>query len=56
MAEDKIPKSRIRRSAKLGSAIGTQATRYAGHEGGERRPVERGGRAAAARRATWRRR
>src|SRR3954453_11315232 len=30
MAEDKIPKSRIRRSAKLGSAIGAQATRYAG--------------------------
>ena len=26
----KIPKGRIRRSAKLGSAIGTQATRYAG--------------------------
>jgi predicted unusual protein kinase regulating ubiquinone biosynthesis (AarF/ABC1/UbiB family) len=46
MAEDKIPKSRIRRSAKLGSAIGTQATRYAGtkaanvarsSEGAERR-------------------
>ena len=30
MAEDKIPKGRIRRSAKLGSAIGGQATRYAG--------------------------
>ncbi len=30
MADDKIPKGRIRRSAKLGSAIGTQATRYAG--------------------------
>jgi predicted unusual protein kinase regulating ubiquinone biosynthesis (AarF/ABC1/UbiB family) len=30
MAEDKIPKGRIRRSAKLGTAIGTQATRYAG--------------------------
>src|SRR5438477_12094013 len=30
MAEDKIPKGRIRRSAKLGSAIGTQATRFAG--------------------------
>src|SRR6476620_3694243 len=46
MAEDKIPKSRIRRSAKLGSAIGAQATRYAGtkaanvarsSEGAERR-------------------
>src|SRR5918995_3980979 len=30
MAEDKIPKGRIRRSAKLGTAMGTQATRYAG--------------------------
>src|SRR6266511_1549973 len=30
MAEDKIPKGRIRRSAKLGSAVGVQATRYAG--------------------------
>jgi predicted unusual protein kinase regulating ubiquinone biosynthesis (AarF/ABC1/UbiB family) len=30
MAEDKIPKGRIRRSAKLGSVIGAQATRYAG--------------------------
>ncbi len=30
MADDKIPKGRIRRSAKLGSVIGGQATRYAG--------------------------
>jgi predicted unusual protein kinase regulating ubiquinone biosynthesis (AarF/ABC1/UbiB family) len=31
MAEDrKIPKGRVRRSAKLGSAVGMQATRYAG--------------------------
>src|SRR5215217_6800990 len=30
MAEDKMPKGRIRRSAKLGTAMGTQATRYAG--------------------------
>ncbi len=30
MAEEKIPKGRVRRSAKLGSALGTQATRYAG--------------------------
>ena len=30
MAEDKIPKGRIRRSAKLGTAMGAQATRYAG--------------------------
>ncbi len=31
MADDpKIPKGRIRRSAKLGSALGTQATKYAG--------------------------
>lgn len=30
MAEDKIPKGRIRRSAKVGSALGVQATRYAG--------------------------
>ncbi len=30
MADQKIPKGRIRRSAKLGSVIGTQATRYAG--------------------------
>ena len=30
MADDKIPKGRIRRSAKLGSALGVQATRYAG--------------------------
>jgi predicted unusual protein kinase regulating ubiquinone biosynthesis (AarF/ABC1/UbiB family) len=46
MAEDKIPKGRIRRSAKLGSVMGVQATRYAGtkaanvarsSEGSERR-------------------
>src|SRR5215212_296477 len=30
MAEDKIPQGRIRRSAKLGTAMGAQATRYAG--------------------------
>jgi predicted unusual protein kinase regulating ubiquinone biosynthesis (AarF/ABC1/UbiB family) len=30
MAEDKIPKGRVRRSAKLGTAMGVQATRYAG--------------------------
>ena len=30
MSEDKIPRGRIRRSAKLGTAMGTQATRYAG--------------------------
>jgi predicted unusual protein kinase regulating ubiquinone biosynthesis (AarF/ABC1/UbiB family) len=30
VAEDKIPKGRVRRSAKLGTAMGTQATRYAG--------------------------
>src|SRR3954470_10418903 len=30
MAEDKIPQGRIRRSAKLGAAMGTQATRYDG--------------------------
>src|SRR5215218_8540783 len=30
MSEDKIPKGRIRRSAKLGTAMGAQATRYAG--------------------------
>src|ERR671937_2784271 len=30
MADDKIPKGRIRRSAKLGTALGAQATRYAG--------------------------
>jgi predicted unusual protein kinase regulating ubiquinone biosynthesis (AarF/ABC1/UbiB family) len=30
MSDDKIPKGRIRRSAKLGTAIGGQATRYAG--------------------------
>jgi predicted unusual protein kinase regulating ubiquinone biosynthesis (AarF/ABC1/UbiB family) len=30
VAEDKIPKGRVRRSAKLGTALGTQATRYAG--------------------------
>jgi predicted unusual protein kinase regulating ubiquinone biosynthesis (AarF/ABC1/UbiB family) len=29
-ADNKIPKGRIRRSAKLGSALGVQATRYAG--------------------------
>ena len=46
MADDKIPKGRMRRSAKLGSALGVQATRYAGtkatnvarsSEGAERR-------------------
>jgi predicted unusual protein kinase regulating ubiquinone biosynthesis (AarF/ABC1/UbiB family) len=30
MPEDKIPKGRLRRSAKLGSTLGAQATRYAG--------------------------
>src|SRR5919197_4970365 len=30
VADDKIPKGRMRRSAKLGSALGVQATRYAG--------------------------
>ena len=30
MTEEKIPKGRVRRSAKLGSALGVQATRYAG--------------------------
>jgi predicted unusual protein kinase regulating ubiquinone biosynthesis (AarF/ABC1/UbiB family) len=30
VAEDRIPKGRIRRSARLGSALGLQATRYAG--------------------------
>jgi predicted unusual protein kinase regulating ubiquinone biosynthesis (AarF/ABC1/UbiB family) len=30
VADERIPKGRVRRSAKLGSALGTQATRYAG--------------------------
>jgi predicted unusual protein kinase regulating ubiquinone biosynthesis (AarF/ABC1/UbiB family) len=30
MADEKIPKGRVRRSAKLGTALGMQATRYAG--------------------------
>ncbi len=30
MADEKIPKGRVRRSAKLGTALGSQATRYAG--------------------------
>jgi predicted unusual protein kinase regulating ubiquinone biosynthesis (AarF/ABC1/UbiB family) len=30
VADEKIPKGRVRRSAKLGSALGGQATRYAG--------------------------
>ena len=30
MADERIPKGRIRRSARLGSALGLQATRYAG--------------------------
>jgi predicted unusual protein kinase regulating ubiquinone biosynthesis (AarF/ABC1/UbiB family) len=30
VGEDRIPKGRVRRSAKLGTALGTQATRYAG--------------------------
>ena len=30
MADDKIPKGRVRRSAKLGTALGMEATRYAG--------------------------
>ena len=30
MPQDRIPKGRVRRSAKLGSALGVQATRYAG--------------------------
>src|SRR5215211_550370 len=30
MSEEKIPQGRIRRSAKLGTAMGAQATRYAG--------------------------
>ena len=43
MADDKIPKGRVRRSAKLGSAIGAAGARYAGHQGGERRALEEGG-------------
>ena len=46
MADDKIPKGRIRRSAKLGSAIGTQATRYAGTKAAN---VARSGEAADSR-------
>jgi predicted unusual protein kinase regulating ubiquinone biosynthesis (AarF/ABC1/UbiB family) len=50
MAEDKIPKSRIRRSAKLGSAIGGQATRYAGTKAANvARSSERGERRLEAR-------
>jgi predicted unusual protein kinase regulating ubiquinone biosynthesis (AarF/ABC1/UbiB family) len=30
VGDEKIPKGRVRRSAKLGTALGTQATRYAG--------------------------
>jgi predicted unusual protein kinase regulating ubiquinone biosynthesis (AarF/ABC1/UbiB family) len=30
VAEDRIPRGRVRRSAKLGTALGAQATRYAG--------------------------
>ena len=30
MADDRIPKGRVRRSAKLGTALGMEATRYAG--------------------------
>ena len=30
MADEKIPKGRVKRSARLGSAVGMQATRYAG--------------------------
>jgi predicted unusual protein kinase regulating ubiquinone biosynthesis (AarF/ABC1/UbiB family) len=30
VADERIPKGRVRRSAKLGTALGTQATRYAG--------------------------
>ncbi len=50
MADDKIPKGRIRRSAKLGSAIGTQATRYAGTKAANvARSSERGERRLEAR-------
>ena len=47
MADDKIPKGRIRRSAKLGSALGAQATRYAGTKAANVARSERAGRAAA---------
>ena len=56
MAEDKIPKGRIRRSAKLGSAIGAQATRYAGTKAANVARSSEAGRAGAWRRATSRRR
>jgi predicted unusual protein kinase regulating ubiquinone biosynthesis (AarF/ABC1/UbiB family) len=46
MPEDRIPKGRVRRSAKLGTAFGLQATRYAGTKAanlarGEERAEER---------------
>ena len=47
MADDKIPKGRIRRSAKLGSALGAQATRYAGTKAANVARSERASRAAA---------
>ncbi len=51
MADDsKIPKGRVRRSAKLGSIVGVQGARYAGHQGDQRRPL-RGGQQGEARAA-----
>jgi predicted unusual protein kinase regulating ubiquinone biosynthesis (AarF/ABC1/UbiB family) len=46
VADEKIPKGRIRRSTKLGSAVGVQATRYAGTKAAN---VARSGDAAEAR-------
>ena len=45
--DQKIPKGRVRRSAKLGTVLGGQATKYAGTQGGERRALEGGGRGEA---------
>ena len=56
MADDKIPKGRIRRSAKLGSAIGVAGDPLRGHQGRQRGALRGGPPTRSSRRGTSRRR
>ena len=53
--DSKIPKGRLRRSAKLGSIVGVQGARYAGTKATNVGRSEEG-RKSASSSATWRRR
>ena len=56
MADDsKIPKGRVRRSAKLGSIVGVQGARYAGTKAANVARSEESGKERSSS-ATWRRR